>query len=267
MDQTFLNNRTILEKLKKTMIDITTSYLKGIDPNDIAFKNTIRILLNKINKNNYNIILEELKALNYNTSNHYMLLVSELLLKSMNSPPDIYMNIVREFDGFCIKENNTDIYFRHILKRECQIYFKNFMNKNISMDRNNPHRVSNYNGFMSVIGILYGINIFPKEIIQTCFNKISLLVFDSKLSQDETDNYYNGYEKMLNRILNYFESNITTGTIDEFNIIKSYIDNFNTKIDMTCTNVNIKQRPIRMLINHKQSIKQLNLICEKYSQL
>ena len=33
------------------------------------------------------------------------------------------------------------------------------------MDRNNPHRVSNYKGFMNMLGLLYTFEIFPKILL------------------------------------------------------------------------------------------------------
>lgn len=124
--------RPILEDLKKSMEEITDSYFNGVNPNDISFKTTIRDNLNKINNNNYNNILEELKTLDYSSHNHFMILVSDLILKSMNdvcavkgmdnkessnkTPSEIYMSVAREFVGLCIKdtENNIDIKFRDV---------------------------------------------------------------------------------------------------------------------------------------------------------
>jgi hypothetical protein len=282
----YRKDRMILDDLKRSMDEITQSYFQGINPNDISFKNVIRDNLNKINNNNYSVILEELKSLNYSSANHFMLLVSELILKSMNdvlaskgidnkdnkTPSEIYMSVAREFVGFCIRSdvNDTDIHFKNILSKECQRYFKEFTDKNTSMDRNNPHRVSNYKGFMNMIGILYNLGIFTKEIIQKCFNKISKLILNSGLSQDECDNYYNGYERLCNRVLHYFDNNVDSNTIEEFKIVKTYIESFNNKITIACgENVDKKDRPIRMfsLIVHKQIIKRLNSICNKYAQL
>lgn len=283
---TFNKNRSILEDLKQSMTQITESYFHGNNPNDIAFKNIIRENLNKINNKNYNNILTVLKTLNYSNENHFMLLVHELILKSMNdvlaskgidnkdtkTPSEIYMSIANEFGGLCIinSDTNANIYFKNILTKECRQYFKTFTDKNTSMDRNNPHRVSNYKGFMNMIGILYTLEIFPNEIIQKCFSKISKLILNSGLSQDECDNYYNGYERLLNRILHHFDNNVSIENAEEFKIVKSYIDTFNNKILSACgNNVDKNDKPLRMysLIVHKQNIKRLNSISEKYTQL
>jgi hypothetical protein len=281
----FKRDRTILTDLKRPMDEITRSYFQGNNPNDIALKNVIRDNLNKINNNNYATILGELKTLNYSSGNHFMLLISELILKSMNdilaskgidnkdnkTPSEIYMSVASEFVGFCIKndKNDTSIHFKNILTKECQRYFKDFTNKNTSMDRNNPHRVSNYKGFMNMIGILYTLKIFPKDIIKKCFDKLSKLILESDLSQDECDNYYNGYERLLNRVLHYFDNNVNSNTVEEFKIVKSYIDIFNNKISTACNVDDKNNRPIRMfsIIVHKQNIKRLNSICDKYAQL
>lgn len=280
----FKKNRIILDDLKISMDEITKSYFKGIDPNDISFKNIIRENLNKINNNNYLNILEELKSLNYSSDNHFLLLVSELILKSMNdvlaskgidnkdtkTPSEIYMSIANEFSGFCVKDsNNNDINFKNILIKECQRFFKKFTDKNTSMDKNNPHRVSNYKGFMNMIGILYTYNILSKEIIEKCFNKISNLILKSNLSQDECDNYYNGYERLLNRLLHHFDNNVSCDILEEFKNVKSYIDDFNDKINIACSDDDKNNRPLRMfsLIVHKQNIKRLDGISDKYTRL
>ena len=38
-------------------------------------------------------------------------------------------------------------------------------------------------------------------------------------SSDECDNYYNGYERLLNRVLHHFDNNVNSNTVEEFKII------------------------------------------------
>src|SRR5437016_3825625 len=59
------SQKSMLPELIKPMDDITKSHSQGINPNDIALKNMIRDCLNKINHNNYDNVLDDLKSLHY----------------------------------------------------------------------------------------------------------------------------------------------------------------------------------------------------------
>lgn len=282
--------KLILNDLIKPMDDITKSHSHGINPNDITLKNLIRDNLNKVNNNNYENILAELKTLNYTCENHFSLLASELIIKSMNdvlackgidsnkvkrTPSEIYMSIAKEFSGFCIKNDDELIKFKNVLTRECQQYFKKFTDNNSSMDQNNPHRVSNYKGFMNMIGLMYCYNLFPHEIISACFNKIVKLILEENLPQEECDNYYSGYERLMNRILLNYEvenNDISQYLQDEFNKIRNFILNTNKKITSACEDTkskNKKNKPIRMfsIMVHKQNVNRFIKLCEKYDNI
>lgn len=282
--------KTILSDLIKPMDDITKSHSHGINPNDITLKNMIRDYCNKVNHNNYDSVFEDLKSLNYTCENHFGLLATELILKSMNdamackgvesnksqkTPSEIYMSIAYEFSGFFIKQHEELVKFKSVLTKECQHYFKEFTDKNASMDQNNPHRVSNYKGFMNMIGLMYCYNLFPKEIICACFNKIVKLILEAGLPQEECDNYYSGYERLMNRVLSNFEKDsIQKFMIDEFNGIKTYINEINQRINATCLDEpGAKKRrnsdkPIRMfsIMVHKQNITRFEKLCDQYAE-
>lgn len=286
----FKSSKSILSDLVKPMDDITKSHSHGINPNDITLKNTIRDCLNKVNHNNYDSVLEDLRSQNYTCENHFGLLATELILKSMNdvmackgvesnksqkTPSEIYMSIAYEFSGFFIKQHEELVKFKSVLTKECQRYFKEFTDKDASMDQNNPHRVSNYKGFMNMIGLMYCYNLFPKEIICTCFNKIVKLILETGLPQEGCDNYYSGYERLINRVLSHFEKDtVQKFMIDEFNGIKSYLEDINDRISAACKDDSGSKKrrnsnkPIRMfsIMVHKQNISRFEALCEQYAK-
>lgn len=279
--------KLILNELMNTMDEITKLNSKGIDPNDIALKNTIRDCLFKINNNNYASILEDLKTLNYTCEGHCQMLATELIVKSMNdvmgskgieslksdqkTPSEIYVSVAKEFSNYMIGEN--DIKFRSVLSVECKRIFDKLTDKNERMDHNNPHRNSNYKGFMNMIGLMYVYGIFPKDIVKLCFNKILVMILNSGLSQDECDNYYSGYERLMNRLLTYFEreaqsknKEINQTIINQFNDFRDYIKEINDKISNACNGGDDVVKPIRKfsIITHQHNVNRFNKLCSLY---
>jgi hypothetical protein len=285
-DHNLKTPRTILMELVKSMDDITKSHNSGINPNDIAMKSMIRDSLNKIVNNNYNVILEYLKSLNYTSENHFALLANEIILKCMGdvmaskgidssrpdqrTPSEIYIDIANEFSAYMIEIDGNQIKFRNILAKECQQYFSNFMNKNEHMDHNNMSRISNFKGFMNMIGLLYAIGLFPIHIIEKCFERIIDLVLDASISQEECDNFYCGYERLMNRLLFHFEKDPNTADKNlakEFGEVKSFIKKNNDAILKVCPdekNNNVKQLRKFTGMQHHQNILRFNALCEKY---
>lgn len=276
--------KSALAELIKPMDDVTKSHNHGINPNDIILKNMIRDALNKINHNNYDNVLEDLKSLNYSCDKHFELLAKELIIKSMNdvmackgiessktgqkTPSEIYMNIACEFSNYQIKQQNISIKFKKILMKECYAYFEEFTNKKERMDQNNPHRVSNYKGFMNMIGLMYSYGLFPNKIIKICFNKIVKLMLESNLPHDDCDNYYSGYDRLINRMLAYFEKDpIKKNMIEEFKEISDFIIETNEGILKACENANPK--PIRKfsIVAHQQTILRFNKLCNLYENI
>lgn len=272
---------SILTDLIKPMDDVTKSHSHGINPNDITLKNVIRENLNKLNNKNSALICSELKSLNYCNENHFGLLASELIIKSMNdpmaskgyevsktgqkTPSELYMDVAKELSNFFTEKDGKEIKFKTVMSKECQQYFNKLTNKNESMDKNNPHKVSNYKGFMNMMGLMYSYGLFPKEIIKVCFNKIVLLILDAQLPQEECDNYYSGYERLMNRILSHFERTTPTkSSCDDFNQIKPIIIEMNTRITNGCET----SKPLRTfsLMTHKQNILRFEKLCDLYEK-
>lgn len=280
------NNMSVLTDLVKHMDDVTKSHSHGVNPNDITLRTTIREGLNKLNNKNYDTVLKEFEALNYSNETHFSLLASELIIKSMNdvmatkgfevsknvqkTPSELYMDIALRFSKYGIQvEDETEtlkrvIKFIDVMSTHCQNYFITLTDKSESMDKNNPHKVNNYKGFMNMIGLMYSNGMFPAKIVMQCFNKIITLILDEGLPQEDCDNYYSGYERLMNRILSHFEKEVTPNTIRDFNNIKGQLKAVNDKITLACENS--PKPPIRMFstMTHKQNINRLKSLCETY---
>jgi len=272
-------------ELIKPMDDITKSHSHGINPNDITLKSMIRENLNKLVQGNYQTILEELKSLNYTCENHFALLASEIIMKSMSdplackgietkqgqkSPSEMYVEIAREFSNFMIKNNETVIKFKTVLLSECRLHFDKFTDKNEKMDHNNPMKVPNYKGFMNMMGLLYNIGLIPHTIIDKCFNKISSLVLDTSLSSEECDNYYSGYERLMNRILTRFEkdlpsskdekSNKDNNVVKEFKDIKEIIKKYNDVVLKVCPDDKDKDKTTKTIRKYSGMVHHQNIV-------
>jgi hypothetical protein len=291
------NHMPILNDLIKPMDDITKSHSHGVNPNDVTLMNMIRDNLNKVNHSNYDIILRELKSLNYTCENHFVMLASELIIKSMNdvlackgmdnakreqkTTSEIYMSIACEFSNYQIKQGESSVKFKYILVKECQRHFEALTDKRERMDQNNPHRVSNYRGFMNMIGLMYSYGLFNKDVVKTCFSKIIRLIKEGGLPHDDCDNYYSGYERLMNRILKHFEKTpIQKHMLDEFVLIKDILKQMNDDISKICEQQDDKKskviknsdattntpKALRMfsVMTHRQNINRYNELCEVY---
>jgi hypothetical protein len=272
------NGRVTLGQLYQVMDEITKSYSQGINPNDITLMNTIRDCLNKVNNDNYNQILSDLKSLAYVSENNFSFLAKEIIVQSMNdnlarkgleskeqkSPSELYASIACEFSNYQITVDDREIRFKSILTKECKNFFDSLVNTKERMDRNNLNKIANYKGFMNMIGLMYKFGLFPFGIIMKCFTKIVSLILDSQLPQEECDNYYSGYERLMNRILLFFEKEKSSNQIiQEFNKIKDDIHEINSKISSACEK---EVKPIRAysILTHSQNVQRFNKLCETF---
>jgi len=272
--------------LVKIMTDITNSLTIGVNPNDTTMMNVIRGELNKINNINYNDVLHVLKGLNYTCENHFAMLANELVLKSMNdvlavkgfesnknqiSPSEIYVNVCLEFSELYIEDSDNSILFLKVLVKICHKHFHDFTDSLLKMDQNNQHRVNNYKGFMNMIGLLYVNKCFHQDIVIKCFDKITRIITESTLPQEELDNYYSGYERLMNQVMNRFEKLETEDQIQEeegeFEQLLPHIVRNNKKITEK-KNAEAKDRPstarksFSMMI-HLQNINRFESLCKK----
>jgi len=293
-EHTFKTPNIILTELMKQMDDITKSHSNGINPNDIILKSMVRDSLNKIVHSNYRSILEDLKSLNYTSENHFSLLANEIILKSMGdamackgidvpkngqrTPSEIYVDTAYEFASYMIDVDGNPIKFKNVMAKECQNYFNKFIDKKERMDHNNLTRISNFKGFMNMIGLLYAVGLFPCHIIDKCFEKITNLVVDTSLPQEECDNYYSGFERLMNRILYHFENenhNITNETVqrnkvNDFIEARKMIQKYNELVLTVCPDdgKNSNPKTLRKFSGmvHNQNMLRFNALCEKYDR-
>jgi hypothetical protein len=258
----------VLKDLMYSMVQVYKSCNNGSNSGDTNMKNIIRENLNKINNKNYQDVLNILQGLNYSSGEHYKVLSSELILKSMNdimaykshdsnsnnmkTPSELYVDIIIHFSNFKIMSEGKEVKFKSVFLNLCNEYFTALTNSNEKMDKHNPHRVSNYKGLMNLIGMLFINNIVEDKIIKFCCSKILNLVLYSKLEQDESDNYYLGYERLLNVILCVLEKDKNSNSV--LDIFKD----FNSKISVSI-DVENKYKPLRMsaIILHKQNLKRI----------
>jgi hypothetical protein len=203
------------EQLISEVSNIIETFLNGKNPNDIIFKNSIIELMNKITQRNYQQLLESLKNLTYTKSEHFITLASDILIRAMTDlvavkgielPPnqqtlsEIYIMIVVDFFPLMIKENDKEIKFSSIFLDLCKRYFDDFTDAIKPLDQNNAYRVDNFKGFTNFIGLLYSKGLLNAKVIHTCLTKIKDLIFNTTWGQNECENAYEGYRKILNHV-------------------------------------------------------------------
>jgi hypothetical protein len=249
--RTYPSKTQYSEQMIKIMSDITHSLSSGINPNDTMIMSSLRGELNKINSSNYQDILTVLKKINYTGEVHFSMLANELIMKSMNdilavrgmdsnrnqmTPSEMYAKIALEFFNFFIEDGkNEKVRFKIVFLNLCKSYFNDFVDPRLRMDQNNQHRVNNYKGLMNMIGLLYSIKCFNKEIVIKCMESITRVIIKEELSIDENDNYYSGYGRLINQILSRFEKSFEKSfddnEIDEFKVVCGAMDQFNKQIN------------------------------------
>jgi hypothetical protein len=277
---------SILTDLVKPMDDVTKSHSHGINPNDIILRNVIRENLNKLNNRNYSDVLKDIKGLNYSNETHFTLLATELIIKSMSdvmgskgldaskpgqkTPSELYIDVALEMSQFFIEKDDKVIKFKTVLSRNCQQYFNDLTNKDESMDHHNPRRLSNYKGFMNMVGLMYSYGLFPVDIVILSFQKIIKLILKSDIPQEDCDNYYSGYERLMNRVLSHFEKTpVTSNMVDGFIVIKDNIKKLNDEITKSCEEPDKLKRPLRTfsIMTHQQNIARYTKLCELYKNM
>jgi hypothetical protein len=254
---------------------IIKSRTDNIDPNDSSLITYIREYLNKVCASNIDDMINKLKLLNYSTQKHFEVLAKELIIKSMNdamayrgleskelTTSQICVKIAGYFYPFCLtgetkdgKDDNNNVKFGSVLGQECSKHFKiltHVTKENNGlftafMNKNNQQRINNYKAFINLVGLLYVANLFPAKIILTCLSTIKKLILQSNLSQEECDNYYAGYDRLMVHIVSKFnaelnllkekqEDDITTADkafIGEFFTVIDEVDKLNEDITLS----------------------------------
>jgi len=117
-----------------------------------------------------------------------------------------------------------------------------------------------------------------------CFEKIISLIAKSNLPQEDCDNYYYGFERLMNRILIHFEKiPVTSAMMEEFFGIKNILNNVNAMITKACedsdktdrvdksdkSDKSDKKKPLgrHPLMTHQQNISRFTKLCDTYQHL
>jgi hypothetical protein len=226
------------ESILKDASTIISNFMSGKNPNNIVFKNKIIELLNKINQKNFNDVLSELQQLNYSNIEHFSTLAQDLLFRSMTdsvavkgidlpadqkSLSELYSDIIVAFSQLMLIDNNKEVKFNVLFLDYCQKYFVDFTNKIKPLDQNNQYRVDNYKGFCNLLGLLFQRKIVSQKIITGCLSSIRDLIFTSGWGQLECENVYDGYKKVLYKILSSQDKSLCDNKFIE-NVIKIHND-------------------------------------------
>jgi hypothetical protein len=179
---------------------ISENVTKGINTNDVIFKNDVKYLVNTINKKNYSDALNKLRSLNYTSRENVQFLTHELIVCTMRCPmgikgihkeknlrnkalSEVLSDVIKYFCNNLTKENNNGIGFHDELLKMCRKFFMDFICLTKSMDQNNENTSDNYKGFMTMMGLMYENNLLPHKIVMECIDSIKRTIFCSKISK------------------------------------------------------------------------------------
>lgn len=246
-------NIKIRDEFKEELIVVIDAMMKGMNPNNIMVKNTIREHLNKLTKENYSIILEQLETIQY-TTDILTTLATELIIRSMNDYvsakgfennneitfTDIYTDIIVIF-------TNKNDKFGNIIRNLSKNYFDDFIDPTNSLDKNNLYRVDNFKGFMNLIGLLYRKKIMGGKVINYCLNSLQALILNEKKTIEEVQNIFMAYERLLNQILLSPD-------------IKQYIEQIKLIHNKLIENENKNRFKKFALVTHDKILEKINLI-------
>jgi hypothetical protein len=292
-------NMPVNQNLLEEMQNIIKSRTENIDPNDSSLMSYIREYLNRVCALNVDKIINDLQVLNYSTRKHFELLANELIIKSINdamgykgmeskdlTTSEICVKIAHHFHRFYIQDD--DVMFGSVLGQHCSKYFKGFTDvstengtKTAYMNKFNQQRINNYKGLTNLIGLLYVADLFTAKIIMSCLQVIKRLVIQSDLSQEECDNYYAGYNRLISRLISRFDvddpetAEVLPHLVEEFFTIIDQIDNINEDIlTVSLKNASADSRSDRFnsirkysISFHRLNMKKLSDIRAKYDVL
>ena len=209
--------------------NISSLLAKGTNPNDINFRNTIKMNVNKLNHINYQLILDTLTAMTFTSEINISMLITELVQGSIivtvaykgysmneftqenrqKSVPELCADIFREFCSYIFKINDKlSLNFHSISLKILKKYFDSYMQHERKMDENNSYNSDNFKGFMTFLGLLYIRNIVSENIILYCLQTILTEIFvqDTKKNttirnNTECTNLFGGYKHLLEFVI------------------------------------------------------------------
>ena len=288
-------NQNLLDEIR----NIVKSRTENIDPNDSSLMVYIREYLNRVCASNVDKIINDLKVLNYSTRKHFELLANELIVKAINdamgykgmeskdlTTSEICVKIAHHFYPFYLQDDNVS--FGSVLGQYCSKYFKGFTEVTVEsgtktgfMNKFNQQRINNYRGLTNLIGLLYVADLFPPKIIMSCLQMIKRLVIQSDLTQEECDNYYAGYTRLITHLISRFEVEdaetveLLPHLVEEFFTVIDQVDGINNEIlsaslkNASSDNRSDRNNSIRKysISFHKLHMKKLTELREKYDVL
>ncbi len=252
---------------------IADSYANGHNPNDIAIMNMIRGELNKLNHSNYPSRIEILRKLAYSNEDHFSDLAKDLITHSMTdptvirdtlesdndtSPTELYVGVIIDFSELSIECDERVIKFKNVMLAKCLEKIKEFTDKSIKLDTNNQHSINIYKGFMNMMGLLHAKEYLSDDFAFKCLDKIASIISSETLPQNESDNYYSGYDKFVNHLLKKYEIMLNDSNLNKTqqDAIKSTFD----RLSACNKEISKTKKALRKFSSetHEQNVGRLN---------
>ncbi len=204
----------------KEVGNIIDTFMNGRNPNDILFKNSIIEALNNITQRNYQTVITNLKSLNFDKTEHFTTLASDLLICAMTditgvkgiemptgqiSSSEIFVLVASDFFPLMITDGTKNIKFSAVFLDLCKRHFDDFCDAVKPLDHNNLYRVDNFKGFTNFLGLLYSKGLVNNFVINDCITRLVNLIYNTTWGQTESENVYEGYRRILNNTLKAIE--------------------------------------------------------------
>lgn len=137
----------------------------------------IRSILNKLSDDNFDVLINEIKGMEINDSEHLDKLAEFIFSKALDEPKFCvrYAKLAYDF-AYYQPYNNGVLSFRAMIIRRCQITFNDLFNKSKEKAK----------GCMMFIAELYNYDLLPTNIIVYCFNDLCKLV-DDKVRENSVE--------------------------------------------------------------------------------
>ncbi len=189
------NSMPNLSSYNEQLDEIISNTAKGINTNNVVFRNFVKYYVNMITPSNYQEFLQKLKALDYSSKENIHFLASELIIgaircqvsvkgfnfqedSKIKTVPEICADVAKHFSQFMIEnESNNIIQFHDEITKICQQYFLDFVDMNKSMDENNQDTADNYKGFMTFMGLLYSRGVVNIKAVINCMDTIKKAIY------------------------------------------------------------------------------------------
>lgn len=166
-------------KVKKVFIkphEDQTAWItsKKVKTDDEKLETTIRLNLNKLNDENFNDLVSEIRSLKYESKMHLDILATQLFKKVIGEKNfvKLYVKLTKSLLDFSIADDQKILSFKTLILRKCQDTF----DIAISLDPFSSNLFKYKEeiiSYMVYIGELSNINIISSKIIYSCYNLIA----------------------------------------------------------------------------------------------